>query len=216
MVPPGWKAAQNHELEWWSSLKDRLESPETRDRKREAAEEIWREIVSIPSTIGLRRVLEVGTGGDGWVNFLPPPYRVGLEPLLLDMKRRGVGIFDPSVRFVSGVGERLPFRDDSFDVVFSYNVLDHMADPERGLDELRRVLRKDGIMHFLVDTYSLAFLLYRRFYKPDPYHPNTFTLRRIRRMLDSRGFRVVIDRSDQVPRGRRRNIKFRVFCVREK
>lgn len=211
-----WKAAQEHEMAWWTGLEAHLGSSESRERKRRAAMEIWHDIESIRPVPREVRVLEVGTGGDGWVNFLPSASCVGLDPLLLEMRRRGMGMFERSVRFVSGVGEALPFRSDSFEVAFSYNVLDHMAEPERGLTEIRRVMRSGGILHLLVDTYRLAFVLYRRFYRPDPYHPSTFTMARIRRMLRSRGFRVVLDVSDTTPQGRRRNLRCRVFAVLDK
>lgn len=173
-------------------------------------------MTSVLRHAGTPRVLEVGTGGDAWVNFLPDAYCVGIEPLALELKRRGVGFFSPSARFVCGVGERLPFRSDSFDVVFSYNVLDHMADARGSLDEIRRVMRSEGVLHLLVDTYSLAFGLYRKVYKPDPYHPQTFTLAKIGRVLSSLGFRLALDRSDARPKGRRKNLKLRAFFPLEK
>jgi len=47
-------------------------------------------------------------------------------------------------------GARLPFADNSFDLVVSVNVLEHVADPEAMLDECRRVLRYRGrlLLHF--------------------------------------------------------------------
>jgi SAM-dependent methyltransferase len=49
-----------------------------------------------------------------------------------------------TVRFVEGVGERLPFPDQSFDVVTSYDVFEHVADLRAVLHECVRVLRPGG------------------------------------------------------------------------
>lgn len=39
-----------------------------------------------------------------------------------------------------------PFKDDSFDLVVCFEAIEHVEDPEQALDELRRVLRPDGIL----------------------------------------------------------------------
>ncbi|MEB1528286.1 class I SAM-dependent methyltransferase [Xanthomonas sp. WHRI 7945] len=41
-------------------------------------------------------------------------------------------------------GRTLPFAEGAFDIVFSSNVLEHVADIDRILDETRRVLKRNG------------------------------------------------------------------------
>jgi SAM-dependent methyltransferase len=45
---------------------------------------------------------------------------------------------------VLGIGEELPFQDESFDAVFSLSVLEHVRDPFRCAQELTRVLKPGG------------------------------------------------------------------------
>lgn len=40
----------------------------------------------------------------------------------------------------------LPFDDETFDLVFSWGVIHHTVDPIKALDELVRVLKKDGVL----------------------------------------------------------------------
>ena len=49
-------------------------------------------------------------------------------------------------RFVVGDGRHLPFRNETFDVVFSYSVLQHLSrgNVQRALSEMRRVLTSGG------------------------------------------------------------------------
>ncbi|QFS82236.1 Ubiquinone biosynthesis O-methyltransferase [Roseivivax sp. THAF40] len=55
-----------------------------------------------------------------------------------------------SIRYDVGVGEALPYGDDSFDAVVCVDVLEHVADLQKTLDEVARVLRPGGL--FLYDT----------------------------------------------------------------
>ena len=48
--------------------------------------------------------------------------------------------------FLQGDVYRLPFKDESFDVVFCLEVLEHLKNPERALDELCRVTNKTLIL----------------------------------------------------------------------
>ena len=44
-------------------------------------------------------------------------------------------------------GEVLPFKDNMFDVVISNQVLEHVGDKKKHVDEIRRVLKKGGICY---------------------------------------------------------------------
>ena len=52
--------------------------------------------------------------------------------------------------FIQGSLLDLPFSDDSFDTVTSFEVLEHVQDDEIAVREVRRVLRKNGLFIFTV------------------------------------------------------------------
>jgi len=64
-------------------------------------------------------------------------------------------------RFVTYDGSTLPFKDASFDVVYSHQVLEHVRDPLTHLGEIRRVLRHGGA--FIGSTSQL-----------EPYHSRSY------------------------------------------
>jgi SAM-dependent methyltransferase len=55
-----------------------------------------------------------------------------------------IGLF-PDVDAV-GNGENLPFFDESFDVVYSNALLEHVPEPELILKEMKRVLKRGGLI----------------------------------------------------------------------
>ena len=60
----------------------------------------------------------------------------------------------PNVDFVEGDAYALPFEDDSFDVVYAHQVLQHLTDPIAALREMRRVARPGGYVAVRDADYS--------------------------------------------------------------
>lgn len=56
--------------------------------------------------------------------------------------------------FLVGDVTSLPFQDEMFDVVVSFETIEHLYDQKRQLNEVRRVLRSDGV--FLISTSNAA------------------------------------------------------------
>ncbi|MEQ1876377.1 MAG: bifunctional 2-polyprenyl-6-hydroxyphenol methylase/3-demethylubiquinol 3-O-methyltransferase UbiG [Bdellovibrionia bacterium] len=54
------------------------------------------------------------------------------------------------INYVHGTGEKLPFPDASFDVIFCCDVLEHVSDLGRVVSEISRVLKPGG--HLFYDT----------------------------------------------------------------
>ncbi|SCL21457.1 Methyltransferase domain-containing protein [Micromonospora nigra] len=90
-----------------------------------------------------RTVLDVG-GGPG---YFAAAFReagaayVGLDPDVGDFAQAGA-----SAGMLRGSGTALPVRSGAVDVAFSSNVLEHVAEPARMLDEMVRVTRPAGTL----------------------------------------------------------------------
>ncbi|MGO8685487.1 MAG: methyltransferase domain-containing protein [Thermoleophilia bacterium] len=98
------------------------------------------------------RVLEIGAGTGAQLRwFAPGTEVVALEPngqMAARARRRAVGAA-ARVTVVEAVAEELPFADDSFDSVVGMFTLCSVADPERVLAEVDRVLAPDGVLLLL-------------------------------------------------------------------
>lgn len=122
------------------------------------------------------RVLDDGCGSGGTALSLAEEsaFAVGLD---LDARFRGSGTRLQTERgianagFVKGDATGLPFRDGSFDLVFSHSVIEHVADAVTYLTECRRVLRPGGILYLSTAPYlSLAGAHLPRLLVPVPVH----------------------------------------------
>lgn len=112
-------------------------------------------------------LLDVGCGWGRWcLAAAQKGYRpVGIEPslgLVLAARRvaRELGV---SAGFVVGDARFLPFRDEIYDTVLSYSVLQHFAKQEvaTSLAEIRRVLRPGGTtMVQMPNSFGLVSLLH--------------------------------------------------------
>ena len=60
-------------------------------------------------------------------------------------------------RMVAAVGEQLPFADESFDLVTTFQTLEHVADVDACLAEMVRVLRPGGVLYARAPDYNCLF-----------------------------------------------------------
>lgn len=104
----------------------------------------WRRWVAGGAT---GRTLDLGCGTGRNLPLLDGAQAVGVDPSLdaLRRARRRAG----DAPLVQARAEALPFRDAAFDTVVSGLALCSVADPSRGLAEVRRVLRPDGTLRAL-------------------------------------------------------------------
>jgi SAM-dependent methyltransferase len=118
-------------------------------REDRAAESLDLTQSSVPFDLPGRRLLEIGSGV-GAVQLVANRRGIlanGIEPSLRGaqasarlLRERGVA----TARVACAAGEQLPFRSGVFDVVCSFQVLEHTRVPEFVLDETLRVLKDGG------------------------------------------------------------------------
>jgi ubiquinone/menaquinone biosynthesis C-methylase UbiE len=93
------------------------------------------------------RVLVVGCGAGSEeknIKTLYPNTEVWSIDISEEMIRQAVANQSPS-HFAVSLAEALPFKDDLFDRLVSREVIEHVIDPQKMLDEISRVLKPEGI-----------------------------------------------------------------------
>jgi ubiquinone/menaquinone biosynthesis C-methylase UbiE len=97
------------------------------------------------------RILEVGCG-PGWLwqenaERIPPGWHItltDLSPGMIEETRANLAPLDRDFTFAEVDVQELPFPDESYDAVIANHMLYHVPDLQRGLDQIRRVLKPGG------------------------------------------------------------------------
>jgi ubiquinone/menaquinone biosynthesis C-methylase UbiE len=104
--------------------------------------------------IGRRRVLDIGCG-EGQISRAIATTPNLAEVVGLDLSSAQLANAraksPPSINFVQGAAEEIPFGDDCFDGVICCLVIEHCADVDRVLHEISRVLAPGGIFLLLIN-----------------------------------------------------------------
>jgi ubiquinone/menaquinone biosynthesis C-methylase UbiE len=105
-------------------------------------------------------LLEVGCGtGADLARFAAAGARVSgidLSRRHLELTRSRFDLSGLPVRLERADAERLPYRNSSFDVVYSFGVIHHTSDMAAAVHEIRRVLRPGGFA--IIAVYNLLFV----------------------------------------------------------
>lgn len=102
------------------------------------------------------RILELGCADGGFLELLSQrtssqPFGIDISPVSVKIaRRRGI---KASVRDLS---QKLPYPDNSFDLVIALEVIEHLFDTDFFLSEINRVTKKRGLL--ILSTPNLASL----------------------------------------------------------
>lgn len=97
-----------------------------------------------------KKILDIGCGPRGsleWADMCSE--RIGLDPLVESY--RTLGIDKHKMRYVRGNTEDIQFEDGYFDVVSSFNSLDHVDNLDQTISEIKRVIAPGGSLLLLTE-----------------------------------------------------------------
>ena len=118
----------------------------------------------IPTWKGLK-ALDVGCGGGFSCEFMAARDVVvsGIDQSqkCINAARKHAIASNFDIDYRCGVGEQMPYADCTFDVVVCVDVLEHVADVQRVLAEVFRILKPNGLFFF--DTINRNLLVSRIF-----------------------------------------------------
>jgi SAM-dependent methyltransferase len=131
------------------------------------------------------RILDVACGtGYGTALLADAGAVTGLDrdgPTIEQARRRV-----PTARFVLAEAPPVPFPDDAFDSIVSFETIEHVEEAQLFMIELRRVLSPGG--HLLLSTPNRAVTSPNDAIPQNPYHVREYLLPEVRELMAKAGF----------------------------
>jgi len=119
-----------------------------------------------------KKILEIGVGGEGgMINLLKDENEVhgidASESARINCEKRGlkVDVFNLDMHAI-------PFEGDYFDIVIAFEVMEHFANPQFVVEEVKRVLKKTGF--FLISTPNPFIYHWPRLFYPPMFEAQYF------------------------------------------
>ena len=110
-----------------------------------------------------KQLLEIGAGVGTFLVIARTKYKInafGIEPSkdefspFNEISQALLKEYNlPEDIVISGAAEKLPFNDNSFDLIYSTNVLEHVQNPKLVIEESIRVLKPGGYLQFVIPNY---------------------------------------------------------------
>ena len=97
-----------------------------------------------------KKILDIGCGPRGsleWADMTKE--RIGLDPLADEYLELSGGLH--KMEYVSAPSENIPYKTNHFDVVTSFNSIDHVENLNKTIDEIKRVLKPGGLFLLLTE-----------------------------------------------------------------
>lgn len=117
------------------------------------------------------RLLDVGCGTRPYQRFVDCQGYIGMDESLEVNPEVGGSILN------------LPFPDNSFDSIICSEVLEHLKEPPKALEEINRVLRPEGMVYI---TAPMSWCLH---YEPDDYY--RFTNHSLKYLIEKSGLELL-------------------------
>ena len=172
-----WQKAQRGEARWWENwLK---ENPDAQDNE-------W--LGTVLNYFELEEghdfenetLVDIGSGPIGVLTKLKASKKVAVDPI-------SISTVDSSIERIIAPGEKTTLPDSYADRVFMYNCLQHVCSPETVLNEIYRILKKDGT----------AYILEQLNLPTDREHPHSLKIKLFKNWLQKNNFQVIKETQEQ-------------------
>jgi len=153
------------------------------------------------------RILDVGCGTGYGTKMLSKEgnkvYGIDNSQKAIDYAKQNY----PGPEYICCSAEKLPFENSYFDTVTAFEVIEHVQDPERTLDEIYRVLKKNGDLFISTPNLRSLIIRLKHFLFSTPYFSHSGNIYHLREFyyeefinfLKKKNFRIISVYGQRLP-----------------
>jgi len=190
-----WKKAIHEEGAYWSdNLKVEIEWEDIEAKY----SKVFNESESRLKLTKHWKILDVGCGPTVMCRLISKGDKYGIDPLIDKFIKKNL-LKMKHIQFIRCRAEEIPLKN-AFDLVICRNVLDHTESPQRVIEEIATVLRKNGFLIIANYCYTPFVANLKKIVERGPfsflkevYHPHYFTLNDLKNLVQNR-FKIVYKR----------------------
>jgi len=189
-----WKLAQYSELKWWQNYFRRKHKNSYYQWK----SQYWHQVLQAGGFSGLDqkelKILDAGSGPAGIFTILDAHQVDAMDPLMNAYETK-LPLFDkhdyPWVQFYEAPLEDFKASQQSYDVIFCMNAINHVADIEIATQHLADLLKDKGILWITVDAHNYHFFKHLFWLIPgDVLHPHQYDLSEYKTLVHNKVGRI--------------------------
>jgi SAM-dependent methyltransferase len=122
-----------------------------------------------------QKVLDAGCGTGYLLDFMTPKTASGFGVDISGFAIKTAKSAYPGLNFTVSDITKLPYKNNFFDRIYAFNVIEHIPDQKPAMQELKRVLKPGGIIVMGTNIKdSPSWLLFKLFLGGDPTHTREF------------------------------------------
>jgi len=163
-----WENEINNYIDWYEGKKELYQTPPPVEKEKiilnnikDSAILTWHKIhqekkylndlLLESNSFNNMRLLDVGAGPIPSATVFKDSELFSLDHLMGNYIQAGFPLhYYEKVKFVNSKSEHMPFEDNFFDAVISVNAIDHVDDFQKTANEIKRVIKKDGLFRMHV------------------------------------------------------------------
>ena len=205
-----WRKAQENEVQFWQAIYIEKQKdiptymPISDDTALAFTKKSIERFGQVLETINGKVAIDVGCGPYGLIKGFQvnaqktgnnPRKIYGIDPLINTYLKFGTLPTASYIEYINAKAESIPLEDGLCDYIYSTNVIDHVEDPARVLQECHRICKDTGVLLFAVHTVKFPFnLLGPLLNLIDKNHPHHFSENKILRLAQKYFPSVVLKR----------------------